>query len=130
MSDLPTPSALPISRDADGRFLNGGPGRPPGARNRSSQRLILEILRDFELNRELVFHRLRAQNLNAYVSLVKSIMPSRGWIGAAEAISTTSPLPGDDTQWRAAECEKSDAVLRATLTRQQRLFSPGERKIG
>ena len=35
----------PIPRRADGTFAKGAPGRPPGARNRASQRLILAILK-------------------------------------------------------------------------------------
>ena len=125
MSDTPSTHRP----DHDTRFTKGnpgGPGRPPGARNRASQRLILEILRDFELNRELVFHRLRSQHLQSYVSLVKAIMPAREEIAAADLAGDFDdiPLQGDDTEWRAAQCEKSAAALRATFERQRRLFQP------
>ena len=123
MSEPPAP----VPRDANHRFAPGnpgGPGRPPGARNRASQRLILEILRDFELNRELVFYRLRQQHLTSYVALVKAILPGREEIGAADQAGHFDdiPLPGDDTDWRAAECERSAAAMRATLVRERTIL--------
>ena len=129
MSQRPDPSPFDLARDGDNRFAPGnagGPGRPPGARNRASQRLILEILRDFELNRELVFHRLRGRHLPTYVSLVKAILPSREEIGAFDQAGDFDdfPLPAPievEAAWRAAECERSDAALRATLARERGL---------
>src|SRR5258706_9955704 len=125
MSDTPSTHRP----DHDTRFTKGnpgGPGRPPGARNRASQRLILEILRDFELNRELVFHRLRSQHLQSYVSLVKAIMPAREEIAAADLAGDFDdiPLQGDDTEWRAGPGGETGAAARAPLAAPPREFPP------
>ena len=125
MSQQPDPSTF---RDANNRFAPGnpgGPGRPPGARNRASQRLIMEILRDFELNGELVLMRLRMGHPQSYAALIKRIMPTPAEIGAADAAGEFDdiPLPGDDTEWRDKQGEKSVAAVRAALEREERMVA-------
>ena len=126
MSEQPDPSAP--HRDANNRFAPGnpgGPGRPPGARNRASQRLIMEILRDFELNRELVLFRLRFAHPQSYAALLKRVMPSPAEIDAADRAGEFDdiPLPGDDTEWRDKQGEKSVAAVRAALEREERMVA-------
>ena len=125
MSQQPDPSTF---RDANNRFAPGnpgGPGRPPGARNRASQRLIMEILRDFELNRELVLFRLRFAHPQSYAALLKRVMPSPAEIDAADRAGEFDdiPLPGDDTEWRDKQGEKSVAAVRAALEREERMVA-------
>ena len=120
----------PIPRHADGTFAKGGPGRPPGARNRASQRLILAILKDFELNKEQVFYRLRAANVASYVSLVRAILPNRPDVEAAdrdgefEDIHLSGPLATDDRDWREREREAAAQAVRDVMRRENLMFQP------
>ncbi|HEY3800442.1 MAG TPA: hypothetical protein VGL58_18985 [Caulobacteraceae bacterium] len=72
LSNLPAP--LP-SRDAEGRFARGNPGRPFGSRNRASKRVARAILHDFEAHQAELLPRLRRWFLPQYVALVARLMP-------------------------------------------------------
>ena len=54
-----TLAAEPPARYANGRFGPGNPSRPLGSRNRASQRAIMSILDDFEVNRVHVLDKMR-----------------------------------------------------------------------
>ena len=65
----------PIPRVAQGRFAKGGPGRPPGARNKLSRRIVATVLKDFEAHHLEVLRTLRRDFLTAYVTLVGRLLP-------------------------------------------------------
>jgi hypothetical protein len=72
LSNLPAPLR---SRDAEGRFARGNPGRPFGSRNRASKRVARAILHDFETHQAELLPRLRRWFLPQYVALVARLMP-------------------------------------------------------
>ena len=64
-----------IRRDANGRFVKGGAGRPFGTRNRVSKRVARAILADFEAHQAELLPRLRRWFLPQYLALVARLMP-------------------------------------------------------
>jgi hypothetical protein len=67
--------APPSGRLANGRFGPGNAGRPPGARNRVSRQLLLEIHKDFETHKEELLDRLRSSYTPSYFSTLARLMP-------------------------------------------------------
>ena len=70
-----TDPATPSGRSADGRFGPGNPGRPPGARNRVSRQLLIEIHKDFEAHKEELLGRLRSSYTPSYFNTLARLMP-------------------------------------------------------
>jgi hypothetical protein len=74
MSDSSTSSS---GRGPDGRFLPGhGGGRPFGARNRVSRKLLLELLHDFEMHKAELLDRLRHTYTPSYFNSIARMMPA------------------------------------------------------
>jgi hypothetical protein len=97
-----------IPRDRNGRFLPGGPGRPPGALNRASTRVSLAILADFEANQADLLPRLRHWFAPQYVALVGRLLarPAAGAGGAC----------GDDATGDGAADDPTLAAIRAAAS--------------
>jgi len=88
------PHPLGNGRLANGRFGPGNPGRPPGSRNRMTQRLVAEILADFERNREQVLAHLRADHAAAYARLVARFLPPQTLAGLEDGPAPAPALAG------------------------------------
>ena len=73
-------------RAPDGRFGQGNPGRPRGARNRAS-RLAAAIFQDFEDNQESVLKRMRLYHAVAYMNLVTTLIPREAESSAADTLT-------------------------------------------
>jgi hypothetical protein len=73
MSNLPTPA--PASRQPNGRFGAGNPGRRAGSRNRISGQVAIAILEDFEAHQADILRRLREMWLPIYVRMVSGLLP-------------------------------------------------------
>lgn len=69
-----TDTSPPAERDARGRFGPGNPGRRAGARNRMSHRVVMEILEDFESNRDQMLYRLRQHHSAAYFAVLVRLL--------------------------------------------------------
>jgi hypothetical protein len=102
-----------IPRDGRGRFLPGGPGRPPGALNKASTRVSQAILADFEANKAVLLPRLRQWFVPQYVSLVGRLLarPEAGAGGADGADAC-----GDDAAGDQAADELTLAAIRAAAS--------------
>ena len=73
---MPNPPAVrPATRQPDGRFGAGNPGKPRGTRNKVSGRVAVAILEDFETHQDEIFERLRRSWLPVYVRLASSLLP-------------------------------------------------------
>ncbi|HEY1559319.1 MAG TPA: hypothetical protein VGF71_00350 [Caulobacteraceae bacterium] len=70
-----TDSSPPSGRFPNGRFGPGNAGRPPGARNRVSRQLLVEIHKDFEAHKEELLGRLRSSYTPSYFSTLARLMP-------------------------------------------------------
>ena len=93
----PCAPALPApwnGRLANGRFGPGNPGRPPGARNKMTQRLVTEILADFERNRAQVLAHLRMDHAAAYARLVARFLPPGALTGLEDGPAPAPMLAG------------------------------------
>lgn len=84
-----TPMTHPDTRQPNGRFGAGNPGRPPGARARQSQRLIMAILQDFGEHQDEILRRLREHHLPAYVALASRLLPRQIEVGVADPADFT-----------------------------------------
>ena len=62
------------TRQSNGRFGAGNPGRPPGSRNRAT-RFAKAFLDDFEANQDELLERLRTAHLRTYMSVIAHLMP-------------------------------------------------------
>jgi hypothetical protein len=67
--------AWPMGRDAQGRFLAGGPGRPVGARGRMSAQAGRWLLSDFGDHRDELLPRMRRWFLPQYLQLIGRMLP-------------------------------------------------------
>jgi hypothetical protein len=97
MDDTPGPDP---SRDNDGRFGSGNPGRPPGARNKMSRRIALSLLRHFTENEAEILHRLSHAYLRDYMRLIGRMLPDDPEAEAEEPeaqATPAAPAPGDPT---------------------------------
>jgi len=63
------------SRDTQGRFLPGNPGRPPGARSRMSQRVALSLLGHYLRHEADILSRLSRGHFDEYMRLIGRILP-------------------------------------------------------
>ena len=74
MTDNPS---RPAGRLSNGRFLPGHSmgGRPPGARNRVSAKMLLAILKDFETHQEVLLDRLRSSYTPSYFNTLARMLP-------------------------------------------------------
>jgi hypothetical protein len=72
------------TRQTNGRFGAGNPGRPPGSRNRST-RVAKAFLDDFEANQDELLDRLRTAHLRTYMSVIAHLMPRQFDIAALDA---------------------------------------------
>ena len=80
MTNMPTVRpmrnvAWPMGRDAHGRFLPGGPGRPVGERNRMSAQAGRWLLTDFGDHRDELLPRMRRWFLPQYLQLIGRMLP-------------------------------------------------------
>jgi hypothetical protein len=103
MSDAPTTPALP-ARYENGRFGPGNPGRRPGARGRMGNRVIMAILEDFLVNKDLALKNARFENPIAYLNTLLKLLPSAD---AAE--------PADLRAWPDADVETALTRVHAAL---------------
>lgn len=71
-SSAPSPAT---GRAPNGRYTKGAPGRPPGATNRLSRRIVETILKDFEAHQANVLSHLRNDYVTAYIALVGRLLP-------------------------------------------------------
>jgi hypothetical protein len=85
MTDAATPRIYEDSRQADGRFGPGNPGKPTGARHRISQRVVTTILADFEKHQLKILEELRKYHLCQYVSLVSRLLPRQALVECVDA---------------------------------------------
>ena len=108
------PPAIP--RDTFGRFTVGGPGRPPGARNKVSRRVANLVLADFEAHQGDVLPRLRQWFLPQYASLIGRLM-TRGGEEPAEGGAAEDAAGGDLAGADAAALERLIAAARVALAR-------------
>jgi hypothetical protein len=76
--------APPVARDANGRFAQGGRGRPFGSRNRVSKRVARAILRDFEAHQDALLPLLRRWHMPQYLALVARLLPRVNESGGVE----------------------------------------------
>ena len=74
------------SRDADGRFLSGNPGRPTGARNRMSRRIALGLLRHYTEREADILSRLHRNHFKDYMRLIGRMLPCEPDEGELEAL--------------------------------------------
>ncbi len=63
------------TRDENGRFLPGNPGRPPGARNRMSQQVAQTLQQHFSENHKDILGRLSLYHIAEYVRLIGIMLP-------------------------------------------------------
>jgi hypothetical protein len=105
--------ALP--RDAQGRFLAGGPGRPLGARNRISRRIGLALLRHYEGNEPEILSRLMSlSHFPIYMRLVGRMLPQ----GPLEDDLDLSAFSPEDLEQ--AACAVRDALELARQSEHER----------
>ena len=107
-----TPMTHPDTRQPNGRFGAGNPGRPPGARARQSQRLIMAILQDFGEHQDEILRRLREHHLPAYVALASRL---RGMPGASVAFLVFDILYRDGRPLLNQPLERRRQLLRKVL---------------
>lgn len=107
--------ALP--RDAQGRFLAGGPGRPLGARNRISRRIGLALLRHYEGNEPEILSRLmNLSHFPIFMRLVGRMLPQ----GPLEDdLDLSAFSPEDLEQATCAVRDALDLARRSALERAQ-----------
>jgi len=66
------------AKDDKGRFLtgnNGGPGRPPGSKNKIAEDFLKALASDFEANGETVIQTVRATKPETYMKIVADLVP-------------------------------------------------------
>jgi len=84
------------TRQTNGRFGAGNPGRPVGSRNRSA-RVAEVFFDDFEANQDEIMRRLRVAHLRTYMSVITHLMPRQIEIAApddgGEAARSASDAP-------------------------------------
>ncbi len=83
-------SGLDPSRQADGRFGPGNPGRRPGSRNRMSQRIALGLLRHFAKHEAEILERLSKYHTADYVRLIAVMAPKEAGEDSPE-VAADSP---------------------------------------
>jgi hypothetical protein len=103
MSDATAKSSQP-ARYENGRFGPGNPGRPPGARGRMGNRVIMAILEDFLANKDLALKNARFGSPIAYLNTILKLLPS------AEAAE-----PPDIRAWPDADVETALTRVHAAL---------------
>lgn len=102
----------PPARDTNGRFLPGHGGRPPGARNRMSQRIARGLLRHHEEHEAEILERLRRSYTAEFMRLVGRVAA----IGPEDTLDL-EPLPPEEVARRAEaaralQAEADEAVRR------------------
>ncbi len=88
MGALPTPARAGFpecARDAGGRFLPGAPGRQLGQRNLLSGQVARRLLRDFDVDADVLLPRLKRWFLPQYIQLIAKLLPKNGSEGVAAA---------------------------------------------
>lgn len=122
MPDSPSVPA-PI-RDANGRYLPGAPGRPPGARNRFSRALAMAVLEDFAKHRERTLRRLRDHHVQTYAAMVSRLLPRGADLDEFdEVMEHAVVLPNGPTTPEPAHLDE----INGTLALLENLFTPDER---
>jgi len=87
------PSSTTNGRAANGQFGPGNPGRPPGARNRASHRVVAAILEHFEADPKRILGTILFSHPNAYVSLLARLLPTPAEFAEAEDPGESDPGP-------------------------------------
>lgn len=64
-----------MSRNADGTFGEGNPGRPKGSRNKLSETFLRVLADDFGENGVEVIERLRMESPAQYANVIAKLMP-------------------------------------------------------
>ena len=67
-----------MSRDNLGRFKtgnNGGPGRPPGSRNKLGEDVLAAVCADWSKHGAAAIAKVRAQNPTAYFRIIAGLVP-------------------------------------------------------
>jgi hypothetical protein len=90
-------------RDTRGRFLTGnigGPGRPPGARDKLGEEFIAAVLTDFRQHGATALEKVRTTSPAAYLRVIASLVPQRVAIDPAPAFDL-GRLSGSELEfWR------------------------------
>ena len=84
------------SRDANGRFLPGNGGRPRGARNWMSRRIVQGVLRHYEEHEAEILERMTRNYTGEFMRLVGRIAA----IGPEDVLDL-EPLPPEEAASRA-----------------------------
>jgi hypothetical protein len=80
-----TPATSPHpARYENGRFGPGNPGRRPGARGRTANRVTMAILEDFLEHKDETLKYARRFRVEAYLNTVLKLLPSQAAIEAPE----------------------------------------------
>jgi hypothetical protein len=79
------PATYDDTRQSNGRFGPGNPGKPAGARHRISQRVVTTILADFEKHQDKILRELRVGHIRQYVSLVSRLLPRQALVECVDA---------------------------------------------
>src|SRR3954447_17783274 len=85
MTDTAAATSHDDTRQANGRFGFGNPGKPAGARHRISQRVVTAILADFENHQPKILRELREHHIGKYVSLVSRLLPRQALVETVDA---------------------------------------------
>ena len=64
-----------MTRNADGTFAEGNPGRPKGSRNKLFEAFIRVLCDDFEKGGPEVIERLREEQPAQYANVIARLMP-------------------------------------------------------
>jgi len=108
MTDAPSdPSA---GRQANGRFGPGNPGRPKGARNRVSYKVVVEILAEFEAGKKALFDRLYARMAAEGVRRLRRLRIRRSHRAAVDLRRPAGPTANTEIPPRARRFTAPDAV--------------------
>jgi hypothetical protein len=104
-------------RDSGGRFTSGNPGRPPGAKNRTTTRISRLIAADFVRHHQLFLEALRQRHPERYLDLALQMIDQAD---PAPAADNDPPL---DIDALAEESQaRVDAETHARAERRRGLF--------
>ena len=91
------PSGPGPSRDANGRFGPGNPGRRTGSHNRMSQRIALGLLRHYAEHEAEILERLSRRYFADYMRLIGRMLPTHPEVDAPDLEAALEGMgPGDD----------------------------------
>jgi hypothetical protein len=112
-----------VGRLPNGRFATGNPGRRRGSRNRTTHRVVMTILEDFENHRQPLLEALRTSWPVLYFNILTRLLPRLMDADTTESIEDWSEKEAAQFVHRARQILSSAPSPREALIELERLFA-------